>query len=389
MYASAKQLFEVSADNKGRGISNMPHIPHWIEAQISTHFEGLDLNAGVDFDGSGAVEGSERTDTNNDGTVDANEWRTFLNANEFTLRNFGGFFNYYFDYGTAFKADNPLHDILFIESVIADETQIASSYQIVQSVVDEFRPVSTEGGCPLANIHNIYAAMHRVGIEFEEQENALFVENILRRHLDCDTSSNLAMVVAHEMGWTVHMVLAPQHVFIRYDDGTYRFNMDYGYMNEDDYYISHYNISSQSLSEHVYLADLSYEETLGFFYGRIGIYYLFREMFEEAIPYLDQALKLYPNFAQALLNRGSTRFNLNDYKGALRDSNRLLGLDPNSACAYNNRGVLRRDVGDIAGAVRDLERAVALEPDNTKYSLTLLEVRMLYWNSQDMGGGPF
>ena len=208
----------------------MPHIPHWIEAQLSEHFEGLNLAVGVDFDGSGAIEGSEVTDTNNDGAVDADEWRTFLNSNESTLRNLGGFFNYYFDYGTSFKPDNILHDLLFIESVFANETQIAGAYGMVWDILEEVRTVPNNNAGPLAVAY--FAMIHR-GIDLVAQNNSaftqndpLFIQNLTDHSLDCDTSSDILLAIAHEMDLPAYMVAAPEHNFVRYIDPNIRLNLE-------------------------------------------------------------------------------------------------------------------------------------------------------------------
>jgi len=365
----------------------MPHIPHWIEAQLSTRFEGLNLNVGVDFDGSGAIDGSELTDTNNDGTVDAEEWRAFLNQNESALRNFGGFFNYYFDYGTAFKPDNILHDLLFIESVFADEAQIAGAYQMVWNVLERVRSTPRYYVMPLFSSYDV---MREMGIVFANHENDLFIQDVTDRLFDCDTASDVLLAIAHELNIPASMVYAPEHFFIRYIDDGVRLNVDIGGASHTDLdYAIALNISPQSIAEGIYLDELSYDELLALYYRNVAITYRKNKNDVEALRYYNISAGFNENDPATYNNRGIVKEHLDDYKGALEDFNRALVLDPNSGPAYYSRGWLRSDLGDCAGALSDMERAAELMPNSEDLPMALLEIKMLYWNSQDMGGGPF
>ena len=65
---------------------------HWIETELSRHFEDLDLCLGVDLDRDGEIEGSERTDRDGDGEVDSSEWQKFTTDNGSALEKLGGHF---------------------------------------------------------------------------------------------------------------------------------------------------------------------------------------------------------------------------------------------------------------------------------------------------------
>ncbi len=58
---------------------------HWIETELSRHFEDLDLSQGVDLDRNGTIEGPERIDRDSDGEVDPAEWRKFMGNNKAAL----------------------------------------------------------------------------------------------------------------------------------------------------------------------------------------------------------------------------------------------------------------------------------------------------------------
>jgi hypothetical protein len=102
---------------------------HWIETELSKHFENLDLSRGADLDRNGTIEGSERTDRNGDGNVDSAEWQKFTGDNRAALEKLGGHFKAYYSAGTDFKADNPIHDLLAIESAIAPREDVENTYK--------------------------------------------------------------------------------------------------------------------------------------------------------------------------------------------------------------------------------------------------------------------
>jgi tetratricopeptide (TPR) repeat protein len=85
--------------------------------------------------------------------------------------------------------------------------------------------------------------------------------------------------------------------------------------------------------------------------------------FDEALADLNEALRLMPNYAAAFSNRGAARQAKGDLDGALADLNEALSLKPDDAGAFNNRGIVRRAKGDLDGALADYNEALRLKPD--------------------------
>jgi tetratricopeptide (TPR) repeat protein len=81
-----------------------------------------------------------------------------------------------------------------------------------------------------------------------------------------------------------------------------------------------------------------------------------------ALADFHEALRIDPDCAEALNNRGFVRQLGGDPAGARADFDAALQLDPNLASAYANRGGLRLALWDLDGALADLDRAVALDP---------------------------
>ncbi|MGD9106126.1 MAG: tetratricopeptide repeat protein [Desulfobacterales bacterium] len=83
---------------------------------------------------------------------------------------------------------------------------------------------------------------------------------------------------------------------------------------------------------------------------------------EQAINDYNQSIKLDPNYAKAYNNRGIAKTNLGQHEQAINDYNQSIKLDPNYAKAYNNRGIAKMNLGQYQQAINDYKQAVRLKP---------------------------
>jgi tetratricopeptide (TPR) repeat protein len=81
---------------------------------------------------------------------------------------------------------------------------------------------------------------------------------------------------------------------------------------------------------------------------------------KKAIEYLNEAIKLKPDFADAHYNRGSAYRYLGQYQRAIKDYNNALRLKPDYVEAYNNRGVTYLLQGNNNLGCHDAQKACAL-----------------------------
>ena len=81
-----------------------------------------------------------------------------------------------------------------------------------------------------------------------------------------------------------------------------------------------------------------------------------------ALANYNKALQLYPEYIDALVRKGVTLTELNDYIEAEYCFNKALQIAPASFKAYYNRGKLRLLSNKIEGAVTDLDKATSLKP---------------------------
>lgn len=86
------------------------------------------------------------------------------------------------------------------------------------------------------------------------------------------------------------------------------------------------------------------------------------------------------NSDSAYFNRGVSKFELNDYKGAISDYTKALELNPNNSRAYMNRGVMKTNLKDYDGAIADYTKAIELEPSFALNYVNRAEAKENLWD---------
>ena len=61
--------------------------------------------------------------------------------------------------------------------------------------------------------------------------------------------------------------------------------------------------------------------------------------------------------AEGYFDRGVSKYELQDYRGAIQDYSKAIELDPSFADAYFNRGLVKYALNDIDGACLDWSKA--------------------------------
>ena len=80
------------------------------------------------------------------------------------------------------------------------------------------------------------------------------------------------------------------------------------------------------------------------------------------LKYYDKAINEKPDFADAYINRGLVKNELQDFDGSIEDYNKAIELDSKCSLAYNNRGYTKYKQGDYKGALADYNKAILLNP---------------------------
>jgi regulator of sirC expression with transglutaminase-like and TPR domain len=187
-----------------------------------------------------------------------------------------------------------------------------------------------------------------------------------RREGYCVGIASLYVVLAEAAGLPIQAVATPSHVFLRYDDGQTRINIETfrsGTEVSDADYIRDERIPARSIARGVFLRALSEEGLLAQIHNNLGVIYSERGERDRAIEEYTRATDLDPKFPAAWYNWGSDVLRIGEDRKAIKLFNRAVDLHPNDVWALNNRGVAYRKLGKTKRARRDFEDALRIDPE--------------------------
>ena len=85
--------------------------------------------------------------------------------------------------------------------------------------------------------------------------------------------------------------------------------------------------------------------------------------YAKAIDGFTRTLSIWPQMANAYVERGLSHHFLGEDSQALEDLDRALGLDPNLSGAYAAKGSISRDHGDVSRAMEEYTRSIQSSPN--------------------------
>ncbi|MBM4064461.1 MAG: tetratricopeptide repeat protein, partial [Planctomycetes bacterium] len=184
---------------------------------------------------------------------------------------------------------------------------------------------------------------------------------------NCVGLSILYLCVAEGLHLPLYGVSVPEHIFVRYDDGDFRRNIETGYegmFTPDSYYINMHGkrISQASVKNGYYLKNLTVSEVVADIYLNRSIIQKEKGNMDAALKDVNYAIELHGNDAVAYCNRGVIYEKMKDTERAISDYNKAIGLNPDYAPAYYNRGSLYATIEVIDKAIMDYSKALSLDP---------------------------
>jgi len=181
----------------------------------------------------------------------------------------------------------------------------------------------------------------------------------------CVGLATIYLILAEELDLPIYAVATPKHIFLRWDDGRFRRNIELfqeGREVPDSDYIREQKIPQASIDRGVFLANLTDKEFLGFIYQNLGVLESQRGEFEKSGKDYARAIHFSPKLAAAYYNRGNDELKQKSYRKAVRDYTKSLKLYPADAWALWNRGLAWKGLGKMENAEADQERARVLDP---------------------------
>jgi len=89
--------------------------------------------------------------------------------------------------------------------------------------------------------------------------------------------------------------------------------------------------------------------------------------YDQAMRHFDRAIRIWPDYADAYLNRGLAEHGASHRAEALADFDRALALDPGLTRAYNARGQIFLENGDVQQTIRDCTKSIQVSPSVDAY----------------------
>ena len=213
--------------------------------------------------------------------------------------------------------------------------------------------------------------------DLEDPAN-LFLSSVLTRKQGyCVGIASLYLVLAERLELPLFAVATPEHLFLRYDDGTTHINIEtfqHGAHLADEQYIREHSIPEKSVRNGVFLRNLTANEFIAQIHNNLGVIYSKRQQYDLAGREYQQALELHPKFPAALYNMANDLLHLGDYRHAVRYFSKSLRLYPTDVWALNNRGLVYEKRGQLRKARRDFEEALRLSPGFSQAAANLKRV---------------
>jgi len=240
----------------------------------------------------------------------------------------------------------------------------------VANLADQIRAEIASRGSGPATVevlnHLIFA---RLGIHgspnLKDPCNLLPSRVLERKRGYCVGIAAVYLALAERLQLPIYAVATPSHVFLRYDDGNTRINIETlqsGANVSDEKYIREQRIPESSIRSGVFMRDLTADEFLAQVHNNLGVIYSERKDYEAAAREYEAALDLDSKLPAVLYNYGNDLLKTGSYRRAMRLFSKSLRLNPTDVWALNNRGLAYMKLGKPAKARRDFEEVLRIEP---------------------------
>ena len=191
---------------------------------------------------------------------------------------------------------------------------------------------------------------------------------------NCLGLSLLYLALTERLGLPFYGVAVPEHIFVRYDDGRKRINIEItseGRKYRDSTYEIAHMLHSTYRDYNFYLRNLFKREMIGVFLCNLGVAYGKIGMYDEAIAEFKKALILNPNHAGVHYDLGIAYCMKGMYDEAMAQFNKALAFDPNDAEAHCGLGVVYGSKGMLDEAIVEYKKALEIIPDYAEAHLNL------------------
>jgi superkiller protein 3 len=190
---------------------------------------------------------------------------------------------------------------------------------------------------------------------------------------NCLGLSVLCLALTERAGFKLFGVPVPSrlsgagHLLVRYDDGTTRENFDptqEGKSYPDDYYQGLFKLRPEDLKSGYILGNAKKKDVLCLLLVNLGGARVEADTPISALPLLEQAIAIKPDYAFAYNNLGAAKLRMGDSAGAAAAYAKALQLQPGLVGSRLGLAELALQRGDADSAAKEAAAVLAEEADN-------------------------
>jgi len=269
--------------------------------------------------------------------------------------------------GLRNKHDLKIREILYLQKDFGNPASALKTIDRLFGVIkDKIKPKSQYSKEEAIRVLKGIGDVLKEEGNFEYGKNTLLIEGLERqkngkRFIDCDDYSSIYLAAGECLGLSLEPVYAPKHVFIRCRlENSEGFYWEPTLATEKDFsfYKDWLNIAEDSS----YPKILNEKEFDAIQSNNLGVAWYEKGDYQKATEYLERALTLNPNFAEAFNNLGVAYAKQGNYSKALKNYNEATGLNPNYATPLSNIGVTFYRLGYLYEALKYFEKAIETDP---------------------------
>ncbi len=185
----------------------------------------------------------------------------------------------------------------------------------------------------------------------------------------CANLSTLYLALAERLALPLSAVCAPGHVFVRYESGGTKLNVDpteKGARHWDISYAIRLGVPGTDAARSFYMRSLTKRQFLGFLLSNLGAAYASQGKFDEEVEACKKALSINPNDAEAWNNLGAAYHVQGKFDEAVEAFRKALSINPNDAEACYNLGFAYHSQGKFDEAVHAYRKALSINPNHAE-----------------------
>jgi tetratricopeptide (TPR) repeat protein len=179
---------------------------------------------------------------------------------------------------------------------------------------------------------------------------------------DAMSLSILYLLLAERLNLPVHAVVVPGHIFVRYEDEHFRFNVETtrkGNTVSDEYYTTKFKVPE---GDNIYMKNLNKSQALGCFLNNLGNSYSDVGDQESAMVVFEKAVEINPMLSESKANLGNIYLKKNLVNEAITQYLAALRINPHDAKTHNNLGNAYSQNDSLSYSIGEYLEAIRLDP---------------------------